>query len=117
MTKVILAITLAASCGLYAFAQTSDAAWPLKVELEADSMDRLFVEAGTDSPNQTRAYFPFRYFGNVVIVINDVRITARSAIWHEQGTRLELNDGEVRIELPREPTALKIATRLKGQTR
>ena len=43
------------------------------------------------------------FVGPVIVVINDIRVTASSATWQPRLNRLTLENGAVHIELPSEP--------------
>ena len=46
--------------------------------------------------------------GNVVIVLNEIRMTADLAVWHWGSTQVELDGGRVHLELPIRPTSIQI---------
>ncbi len=49
------------------------------------------------------------FTGPVIVVINDIRLTATSATWHSRLNRLVLENGAVQIDLPSEP-AITVGT-------
>ena len=49
--------------------------------------------------------------GNVVIVINGIRVTADTAVWHLGAMKIELGDG-VHLELPARPTSITMKVNL-----
>jgi lipopolysaccharide assembly outer membrane protein LptD (OstA) len=48
--------------------------------------------------------------GNVVVLINDIRVTTDTALWHWDSTEIELAGG-VRVQLPRAPNAFHFENR------
>jgi hypothetical protein len=111
MRKAVVTITLLAClCAVYASAQSIDTR-DLVITVEADSAEMLFLARGAASAKQNPEDFPFEYRGNVVILINDLRITARSAVWHQQVNRIDLNDGSAQVQLPQQPKTTKISIR------
>ena len=110
MKKFMLAITLSASFGMYALAQTTDPR-QTAISIEADSIQQLIPVQDIGVIKNGPANLPLTAFGNVVVVIEGLRITADSAVWHQHENRLELNGGSVQIELPRRPTSLRLTNR------
>src|SRR5687768_10384108 len=105
MKKFMLVITLAASFGMYALAQTTDP--PAAISIEADSIQRLIPVQDIGVIKVGPASLPLTASGKVVVVIDGVRIMADSAVRYQRENRLELNGGSVQIELPRRPTSLR----------
>lgn len=50
------------------------------------------------------------FTGPVIVVINDIRLTATSAAWHPKLNRLVLENGAVQIDLPSEPVTMRVLT-------
>ena len=110
MKKLLLAATLASCFGIYAFAQTADTQ-KSAISVEADSIQRLIPVHEIGVIKEGPANLPLTASGNVVVVINGLRITADSAVWHQRENRLELNGGSVQIELSRRPTSMRLTDR------
>ena len=110
MKKFMLAITLAASFGMYVLAQTADTQQPA-ISIEADSIQQLIPVQDIGVIKKGPANLPLTASGNVVVVVEGLRITANSAVWHQHENRIELNGGSVQIELPRRPTSLRLTDR------
>ena len=49
--------------------------------------------------------------GNLVIVINGIRVMADTAVWHRGAMKIELGDG-VHLELPARPTSITMKVNL-----
>jgi hypothetical protein len=73
----------------------------VSVSLEANSAERLIPVQDIGVVKQGRANIPLTLSGNVVLVMNGIRITADSAVYQFGSNVIELNGGSVRIELPR----------------
>ena len=110
MKKFMLAVTLAASFGVYALAQTTDTQQSA-ISIEADSIQRLIPVQDIGVIKEGPANVPLTASGNVVVVVEGLRITTDSAVWHQRENRLELNGGSVQIELPRRPTSFRLRNR------
>ena len=110
MKTFMLAITLAASFGMYALAQTIDTRQPA-ISIEADSIQRLIHVQDIGVIKEGPANLPLTASGNVVVVVEGLRITANSAVWHQRENRIELNGGSAQIELPRRPTSFRLTDR------
>ena len=111
MKTFMWAIALAASFGMYALAQTTGTP-QLGLSIEADSIQRLIAVQDIGVIKEGPANLPLTASGNVVVVIDGLRIMADSAVWHQHENRLELNGGSVQIKLPRRPTSLRLTNRL-----
>lgn len=110
MKKLMLATTLVASFGIYALAQTADTQQP-GISIEADFIQRLIPVQDIGVIKEGPANLPLTASGNVLVVIEGLRITADSAVWHQRENRLELNGGSVQIELARRPTSMTLRDR------
>ena len=103
MRNVLLALVLTAGLVATAFAQTGDL--PLMTALFADADS---VQTTDDSPGTRGA---MNLSGNVVLVVNGVRITADSATVGFGSSVIELNGGAVRVELPKYPSSIRLGER------
>lgn len=113
---VVLAIGV-----FYAYAQGGDrvsiqtrqpaVGGPVSISLEADSAQRLIPVQDISVIKEGPANLPLTLSGNVVIVVNGMRITSESAVYHFGSNVIELNGGSVRIELPASPTSIGIKDR------
>ena len=109
MRKIVVAVTLASGLGISSFAQTADQ--PVSISVEADSIQRLISVQEIGIVKDGPANLPLTAKGNVVIVLNGIRITADSAVWDRASRQIELNGGSARIDLPGPATFLRIANR------
>ena len=107
MRNIVIAVALVAGFGVYVYAQAT----PVSLSLEADTVQRLIPVQDIGVVKVGRADVPLTASGNVVIVINDTRVTADMAVWHSGSREIELNGGSVRIQLPAGPNSLRISNR------
>ena len=103
MRNIFLALALAMGFVATAFAQTGDL--PLMTALFADADT---VQTTDDSPGVRAA---LNLSGNVLLVVNGVRITADSAVVGFGSSVIELNGGSVKIEMPKYPTSIRLGDR------
>ena len=99
--KIALLVAVVSAIGaVYTFAQqrtietkffTVTVDEPLSTSLQADVTQRLTNGS-------------LKLLGSVVIVVNGVRITADSGVFHPETNVIDVNGGNVRIELPSSPT-------------
>ena len=95
MRKVLLAVALVAGVGVYVYAQT--AATPrLLLSFVADSVTQGPAFGYDGIVRQGPADNIVTASGNVVVVINDLRMTTETAVWH-WGSR-EGEDGRVSVD-------------------
>ena len=108
MRRIILAATLVSACGAYAFAQTVPN--PVSLSFTADTI-RVRPAFGYDGiVREGKADNILTATGNVIVVVNDMRLTSNTAAWHWDSKEIELAGG-VRIELPAVPTSLRYQVR------
>jgi lipopolysaccharide assembly outer membrane protein LptD (OstA) len=114
MKKLVLTLsTVTVACLLwnaYVFAQLPNPQ-PSAISIEADSIERLIPVQEIGVIKDGPANIPLTASGNVVVVIEGIRITANSAVWHQRENRIELNGGSVQLELPRQPTSFRLLQR------
>ena len=96
---LLLAVVLVSSCGIYVHAQNERTIRtkffqaivqerPVSVTLEADSVQRLIDVRDIGVIKQGSSAVPLTLSGNVVIVLNGIRITAHSAVYHSARSSL-----------------------------
>jgi hypothetical protein len=115
MRHIILVAGLVLASRTPGFAQTASQG-PLSVTVEADTITRLIPVEATGLAKAGPANLALTAFGNVVIIINGLRVTADTAVWRRETHEIELNGGSVRVHLPRNMAAFSILPR-RGATR
>jgi|SRR5688572_24243615 hypothetical protein len=108
MQKIVLALVLTSGFVATAFAQTGDIPLMTALFVDAETVQEM-PNATTDAVQGTRG--ALRLSGNVLLVVNGVRITADSAVVGFGSPMIELNGGSVRIEMPRYPTSIRLGDR------
>jgi hypothetical protein len=102
-------VTIGFFCGVCAFAYAQPEVRPgVSLELVGDIVTTAPVDGYDGVVRSGRAQHVTTASGNVLIVINGVRVTADSAVWHQASNEIELAGGGVRIQLPGNPTSLRI---------
>lgn len=94
----------------FAFAQQANPPQSA-ISIEADSIQQLIPVQEIGVLKEGPANIPITASGNVVVVVEGVRVTANSAVWHRRENRIELNGGSVQLELPRQPTSFRLTDR------
>jgi hypothetical protein len=107
MRYIVLVGVLVSALGVVGQGQTT----PVSLRIEADTISRLIPveDIGVIKPGP--ANLPLTATGNVVIQVNDLRITADMAVWRSGSNEIELNGGSARVQLPSAPTSLGIKNR------
>lgn len=109
----LLVVVVVLAIGVfYAYAQIQTTVnQPVSISLQADYVQRLIPVQDIGVIKEGKANLPLTLSGNVVIVVNGMRITADSAVVNFGSNLIELNGGSVRIELPGSPTSIGIRDR------
>lgn len=103
------AVFLALTIVLLTLAPGSHAQGPaVSVSLEADNITRLIPVQDIGVIKEGRSIVPWTASGNVTLTVNEMRITADSAVWHSSSTEIALNGGSVRIQLPGRASSVRI---------
>ena len=105
MRNVLLALVLTSGFVATAFGQTGDLPLMTALFVDADT-----VETTDDSPGVRST---MSLSGNVLLVVNGVRITADSAVVGFGSPVIELNGGSARIEMPKYPSSIRLGDRPK----
>jgi hypothetical protein len=108
--KALLAVAVITGLGVYAYAQTT-AKPQLSLSFVADSVTRRPAFGYDGVVREGPADDILTASGNVVVRVNDVRMTADTAVWHWGSREIELAGGSVRIELPIAPTSIHFENR------
>ena len=112
ITVVFPTVVLVIGLVVYGNAQTQQDS----LSIEADTITRLIPIEDIGVLKVGPADVPLTASGNVVLVINGVRVTGDLAVWRSGSKEIELNGGSVRIQLPPGPSSLTIRNR-GGSTR
>ena len=110
MRKTIFAVAGLVALGITVYGQAqSDAG--VSLSLTADSIDRRPINGYDGIVRPGPAEYVTTAIGNVVIIVNGVRVTTDQAAWHSGSNVIELGRNSVaRIDLPGRVTSLRIGT-------
>ena len=110
MRTTLLAFALVSGLGVYVYAQS--AANPrVSLSFTANSISVRPASGYDGIVREGKADNILTARGNVVIVINDIRLTTETAVWHWDATRIELAGGTASIDLPGAPTSIRYEVR------
>jgi hypothetical protein len=103
MRNVLLALVLTSGVVATAFARTGDLPLMTALFVDADAVQTVSDSSGLRGT--------MNLSGNVLLIVNGVRITADSAVVGFGSSVIELNGGSARIEMPKYPTSIRLGDR------